>query len=104
MLPMNFSYAINKALEIFFTWFGVMLVFTWSKILLSLWIEGNHKAFTISGKVLSFIFCFFGSLIVSVILGWMLKSSTTGLIIFFITISCSLAAAFLNYKIYKDSL
>lgn len=101
---MNFSDALNKSIEIFSKWFGVMFAFTWSKILLSLWIEENPKAYTIMGKILSFIFCLFGSLIFSVILGWMFKSSTTGLVIFYITFPCSLGAAFLNYKQYKDSI
>lgn len=95
---MNFEVDLEKALEYLGHAFGVAFIYYWALGLLGFWIdEENKRAYSISGKVITILICIGGSTIVATALGFMVKSSDSGLTAFIVILVCSFIAAVRKY-------
>lgn len=95
---MDYEQAFYSAFTYLGAWFAVYYSYTWAKVFLSLWIEDNPKAYKITGKIISVIFCLLGSALAALIVYLFFKSSTVALSAFIVFIICSLFAAYNGYQ------
>jgi hypothetical protein len=93
--------AINNALGHIASWFIIYYGYYWAKVLLSLWIEENHSAYTIKGKFMSIVFCILGAAIIASAIGLIMKETTTAFTVFIILFPTALIAAYNLYKHFQ---
>jgi len=97
---------INKAFEnawrVFLPWTAITLIYWFAKLLLSIEINHQRKPFTMKGKLITLLYCFFGSLIAPLILFFSEENTgipkSTALSYFIIIFITSLVARYNCYK------
>lgn len=101
---MEYNEGIDRAIDMLGDCFLVMWAYTWARILLSIRIENNKKAFSVIGKLVSGLFTLLGSIITALILGFMFKSFSVGVTSFVVVFIAAIIALFSCYNEYKKSI
>lgn len=101
---MEYNEGIDKAIDMLGDCFLVMWAYTWAKILLSIRIENNKKAFSIIGKFINVLLTFVGSIVSALLIGFMFKSFSVGVSSFIVVFVAGIVAMFSCYNEYKKTI
>ena len=97
---LNFLPGINRAIELLGHWFVIMWGYTWAKVILSTWIEGNPRANTNKGKVIAGLIGLAITVAFAAIIGIIMFKEFDA----FVTIICimSISCVIAIYTLYKE--